>query len=256
MIFTNSEPSSPLDQKIPNDSRDGRLPCSYGSQKRSAFQRHSSFTRCFRSVDISSQHGLIIPRHFSLYAVPATYLQYSLGRRGKGQRRRINGKRKNCRHGIADLSDLDYCPFVEPRPGRVKRRHWSWFLQHFLLLARKGIIIHVVGDATRTQRFKLNRDSILRCRKPNQNSCLLFYHAPTSKFSCSVKLAVFPPWSMGNLTSGKNVVTTVLSANFLPARAWRAFFAEAGVSYLTKILPTPADCRLPPLGRGTFNARI
>ena len=60
-------------------------------------------------------------------------------------------------------------------------------------------------------------------------------------------------WS-GRLTSGKNVVTTVRSANLRPASACRAFFADSVVSNLTKILPTPADCLLPPLGRGTFSA--
>ena len=54
------------------------------------------------------------------------------------------------------------------------------------------------------------------------------------------------------LTSEKYVVTTVRSANFLPARARRAFPADSGVSNLTKILPTPFDCLLPPVGRGTF----
>ena len=67
---------------------------------------------------------------------------------------------------------------------------------------------------------------------------------------------MIPQEQAGYLTSGKYVVTTVRSANFLPARAWSAFFAEAGESYLTKIFPTPADCRLPPVGRGTFSARI
>lgn len=56
----------------------------------------------------------------------------------------------------------------------------------------------------------------------------------------------------GRLTSEKYVVTTVLSANFRPAKAWSAFRAESGLSYLTKILPTPVDCLEPPLGRGTF----
>lgn len=54
------------------------------------------------------------------------------------------------------------------------------------------------------------------------------------------------------LTSEKYVVTTVLSANLRPARACSAVRAESALSYFTKILPTPFDCRLPPLGRGTF----
>jgi hypothetical protein len=56
----------------------------------------------------------------------------------------------------------------------------------------------------------------------------------------------------GLLTSEKYVVTTVRSANFLPARARRAFPADSGVSNLTKIFPTPLDCLLPPVGLGTF----
>ena len=47
-------------------------------------------------------------------------------------------------------------------------------------------------------------------------------------------------------------MTTVLSANLRPARAASALRAESALSYLTKILPTPVDCREPPLGRGTF----
>lgn len=54
------------------------------------------------------------------------------------------------------------------------------------------------------------------------------------------------------LTSEKYVVTTVRSANLRPAKACSAVRAESALSYLTKILPTPVDCRLPPLGRGTF----
>ena len=50
-------------------------------------------------------------------------------------------------------------------------------------------------------------------------------------------------------------MTTVLSANFRPANACSAVRAESALSYLTKILPTPLDCLLPPLGRGTFISR-
>jgi hypothetical protein len=52
------------------------------------------------------------------------------------------------------------------------------------------------------------------------------------------------------LTSGKYVVTTVRSENFLPASAFRALVAASAVWYLTKILPTPAEFLLPPIGRG------
>lgn len=45
--------------------------------------------------------------------------------------------------------------------------------------------------------------------------------------------------SEGALTSPKKVTTTVRSANFRPAKARRAFLADSGVSYLTKIFPTP-----------------
>lgn len=54
------------------------------------------------------------------------------------------------------------------------------------------------------------------------------------------------------LTSEKYVVTTVLSANFRPASACIALRADSALSYLTNILPTPFDCRLPPLGLGIF----
>ena len=79
-------------------------------------------------------------------------------------------------------------------------------------------------------------------RNPYQNPALIFfplYHAPTSKFS-----------------SGKNVVTTVRSANFLPASARSAFCAPSGESYLTKILPTPAEDLLGPEGRGILTSRM
>jgi len=67
---------------------------------------------------------------------------------------------------------------------------------------------------------------------------------------------VFTPQKNGmSLTSAKYVVTTVRSANFLPANACNALRAESALSYLTKILPTPLDCLLPPLGRGTFISR-
>lgn len=57
-------------------------------------------------------------------------------------------------------------------------------------------------------------------------------------------------------TSGKYVVTTVLSANFRPANDFRALVVESVVSNLTKILPTPADCLLPPEGRGIFKSTM
>lgn len=56
------------------------------------------------------------------------------------------------------------------------------------------------------------------------------------------------------LTSAKNVTTTVLSANLRPASDLSAFCAASEVSYLMKILPTPADCLLPPLGRGILSS--
>lgn len=43
------------------------------------------------------------------------------------------------------------------------------------------------------------------------------------------------------LTSGKYVVTTVLSANFLPASDVKALVVASIVSNLTKMRPTPAD---------------
>jgi hypothetical protein len=58
------------------------------------------------------------------------------------------------------------------------------------------------------------------------------------------------------LTSSNQVTTTVRSANFRPASASSAFFASAAFSYFKKILPTPADCRDPPLGRGILMSRI
>src|ERR1700761_2523529 len=61
---------------------------------------------------------------------------------------------------------------------------------------------------------------------------------------------------MGKHTSSKYVVTTVRSANFRPASACNAFFALSAFSYLMKILPTPADWRLPIEGRGIFMERI
>lgn len=57
------------------------------------------------------------------------------------------------------------------------------------------------------------------------------------------------------LTSEKYVVTTVRSANFRPAKERSALPADSGVSNLTKILPTPLDCLLPPVGLGTFISR-
>lgn len=59
----------------------------------------------------------------------------------------------------------------------------------------------------------------------------------------------------GDLTSGKYVATTVRSANLRPARALRAFVVDSTASNLTKILPTPAICLLPPAGRGTLMSR-
>jgi len=56
--------------------------------------------------------------------------------------------------------------------------------------------------------------------------------------------------------SGKYVVTTVRSANLRPASALRALVDDSVLSYLTNILPTPADCRLPPTGLGTLISRI
>lgn len=52
------------------------------------------------------------------------------------------------------------------------------------------------------------------------------------------------------------MVTTVRSANFLPASAFNAFCALSGVSYLTKILPTPAEDLLGPDGLGIFSSRM
>lgn len=64
-------------------------------------------------------------------------------------------------------------------------------------------------------------------------------------------------WGQGlRRTSGKKVVTTVLSANLRPASSCNAFLHDSVVSNCTKILPTPADCLLPPLGRGIFSPII
>lgn len=82
----------------------------------------------------------------------------------------------------------------------------------------------------------------------------ILYHALTSKFSCKSQ-KVHSTTSLV-LTSEKYVVTTVRSANFLPASAFSAAVVDSIVSNLTKILPTPVDCRLPPDGRGTFISRI
>jgi hypothetical protein len=82
------------------------------------------------------------------------------------------------------------------------------------------------------------------------------YQAFTSKFSYYWVSSELVGSVKGKLTSGKYVVTTVRSANFLPANALSAFVAISGVSNLIKIFPTPADCLLPPIGLGILMARI
>jgi len=83
------------------------------------------------------------------------------------------------------------------------------------------------------------------------------YQAFTSKFSCSgsARETGHHSWRCEH-TSGKYVVTTVRSANLRPAKARSALVANSGVSNLIKILPTPADCLLPPTGLGILRDRI
>ncbi len=85
---------------------------------------------------------------------------------------------------------------------------------------------------------------------------LAFYQALTSKFSCIYISAGLRTSVRGRgLPLGSMWSPPVRSANFLPANACSAFFAVSGESNLTKIFPTPADCLLPPTGRGILSPR-
>jgi hypothetical protein len=110
------------------------------------------------------------------------------------------------------------------------------------------------------RRKQLERSSGCHWNSPSQHG----HQALTSKLAyANISLHHLPapsshhPYSKRKaLTSSKKVVTTVRSANFRPASAANAFFAPSFVSYFKKILPTPADCRLPIDGRGIFMDRI